>query len=147
MGHQSAIFENSWPPVCQIWINFTHLKLWIASARHNFKWAKFKLNNLAVKGISFLFSSHIFTSTALHGRTCLIICLRPTLEPIKYAVTRRCIPECHRPINHFFTWTIMFITPNHNNCHGWCHCGDSTSIPTSWPWCIMYYDRHTNLVN
>ena len=36
--HQSAIFENSWPPFCQIWIIFTHLKLWIASARHNFKW-------------------------------------------------------------------------------------------------------------
>ena len=32
MWHQSAIFENSWPPFCQIWIIFTHLKLWIASA-------------------------------------------------------------------------------------------------------------------
>ena len=26
--------------VCQIWIIFTHLKLGIASARHNFKWVK-----------------------------------------------------------------------------------------------------------
>ena len=25
-------FENSWPPFCQIWIIFTHLKLWIASS-------------------------------------------------------------------------------------------------------------------
>ena len=40
MWHQSAIFENSWPPFCQIWISFTHLKLWIASAKHNFKWVK-----------------------------------------------------------------------------------------------------------
>ena len=24
----------------QIWRIFTHLKLWIASARHNFKWVK-----------------------------------------------------------------------------------------------------------
>ena len=30
-------FKNSWLPFCQIWIIFTHLKLWIASARHNFK--------------------------------------------------------------------------------------------------------------
>ena len=32
--------------ICQIWIIFTHLKLWIASG-----W-KFKLNNLAVKGLN-----------------------------------------------------------------------------------------------
>ena len=39
MWHQSAIFDNSWPPFCQIWIIFTHLKLWIASARQNeMKW-------------------------------------------------------------------------------------------------------------
>ena len=31
---KSAGFENSWPPFCQIWIIFTHLKLWIASVRH-----------------------------------------------------------------------------------------------------------------
>ena len=43
MCHQSAIFENSWPPFCQIWIIFTHLKLWIASARHNFKWVKIQI--------------------------------------------------------------------------------------------------------
>ena len=41
--HQSARFENSWPPFCQIWIIFTHLKLWIASARHNFKWVKIQI--------------------------------------------------------------------------------------------------------
>ena len=27
----------------QIWIIFTHLKLWIASARHNFKWVKIQI--------------------------------------------------------------------------------------------------------
>ena len=41
--HQLAIFENGWPPFCQIWIIFTHLKLWIASARHNFKWVEIQI--------------------------------------------------------------------------------------------------------
>ena len=40
MWHQSARFENSLPPFCIIWIIFTPLKLWIASARHSFKWVK-----------------------------------------------------------------------------------------------------------
>ena len=36
--HQSTRFENiSWPPFCQICTIFTHLKLWIAAARDNFK--------------------------------------------------------------------------------------------------------------
>ena len=35
--------SNSWPPFCQVWIIFTHLKLWIASARHNFKWVKHQI--------------------------------------------------------------------------------------------------------
>ena len=43
MWHQSARFEKRWPPFCQIWIIFTHLKLWIASARHNFKWVKIQI--------------------------------------------------------------------------------------------------------
>ena len=43
MWHQSAIYENSWPPFCQIWIIVTHLKLWIASARHNFNWVKIQI--------------------------------------------------------------------------------------------------------
>ena len=43
MWHQSARFKNSWPPFCQIWIIFTHLKLWIASARHYFKWVKIQI--------------------------------------------------------------------------------------------------------
>ena len=52
MWHQPARFEKRWPPFCQIWIIFTHLKLWIASARHNFKWVKIQIDNLAVKGLS-----------------------------------------------------------------------------------------------
>ena len=40
MWHQLAIFEKSWPPCCEIWIIFTHLNLWIPSARHNFMWVK-----------------------------------------------------------------------------------------------------------
>ena len=43
MWHQSWRFEKSCPPFCQIWIIFTHLKLWIASARHNFKWVKIQI--------------------------------------------------------------------------------------------------------
>ena len=39
-GLHTIPFENSWPSFCQIWIIFTHLKLCIASARHNFKWVK-----------------------------------------------------------------------------------------------------------
>ena len=30
-------FEKSWPPFCQIWKKFTHLKLCIATATHNFE--------------------------------------------------------------------------------------------------------------
>ena len=36
--HQSARFQNRWLPFSPIWIMFTHLMLWIASARRNFKW-------------------------------------------------------------------------------------------------------------
>ena len=43
MWHQPARFEKSWPPFCQIWIIFTHLKLRIASAGHNFKWVKIQI--------------------------------------------------------------------------------------------------------
>ena len=43
MWHQPARFEKSWPPFCQIWLIFTHLKLWIVSARHNFKWVKIQI--------------------------------------------------------------------------------------------------------
>ena len=41
--HKPEIFKNSYPPFCQIWIIFTHFKLWIASARHNFKWVKIQI--------------------------------------------------------------------------------------------------------
>ena len=40
---KSVRFEKSWPPFFQICIIFTHLKLWIASARHNFKWVKIQI--------------------------------------------------------------------------------------------------------
>ena len=36
----------------QIWVIFTHLKLWVAIARHNFKWMKNKLGNTAGKGLT-----------------------------------------------------------------------------------------------
>ena len=30
----------------QIWVIFSHLKLWVAAARHNFKWVKNEMINL-----------------------------------------------------------------------------------------------------
>ena len=33
-------FANDWSKIIQIWVIFTHLKLWVAIARHNFKWVK-----------------------------------------------------------------------------------------------------------
>ena len=48
MWHQPARFEKNWPPFCQIWVIFTHSKLWIASASHNFKWVEIQI--LRLKG-------------------------------------------------------------------------------------------------
>ena len=33
-------FEIRWAQIKQICVIFTHLKLWVAIARHNFKWVK-----------------------------------------------------------------------------------------------------------
>ena len=41
--HKSERFLNRLPSFSQIWIIFTHLKLWITSAKHNFKWVKFPI--------------------------------------------------------------------------------------------------------
>ena len=38
-------------PFKQILVIFTHLKLWVAVARHNFKWEEFKLDNVAGKAL------------------------------------------------------------------------------------------------
>ena len=35
-----------WPKLLQIEVIFSHLKLWIAVARHNFKWLKIKIEHL-----------------------------------------------------------------------------------------------------
>ena len=48
MWYQPAWSEKSWPPFCQIWIIFTHLKLWIDTTSSGWK---FKLNDLAIKGL------------------------------------------------------------------------------------------------
>ena len=45
--NKSAGIEKSWPSFWQIWIFFTHLKLWIASERHNFKWVKIPISLVA----------------------------------------------------------------------------------------------------
>ena len=63
--HQSTRFKPVDLHFLQILIIFTHLKLWIASARHNFKWWKFQLNNLGVKGLMNAF----FIPRDVHGPT------------------------------------------------------------------------------
>ena len=54
MWHQLARFLNRWPPFCYITIIFNHLKLWIASARHNFKWVKLQFSNLVFNRLIWL---------------------------------------------------------------------------------------------
>ena len=49
---RTLIFANVWPQIKQIWVIFTHLKLLIAAARHNFKWVKIKLFDLAIWGFT-----------------------------------------------------------------------------------------------
>ena len=53
-----------WSPSCQILIIFTHLKLWIASARHNFKWVKIQIElfggeRVKVKARDIVLLSHL----------------------------------------------------------------------------------------
>ena len=38
--------KNVWSHIGQIWVIFSHLKLWIAVARHNFKWVKNSIEEL-----------------------------------------------------------------------------------------------------
>ena len=37
-------FANVWSQMKQTWLIFTHLKLWVAVARHNLKWVNFCFN-------------------------------------------------------------------------------------------------------
>ena len=50
--HELVIFERSWPSFCEIWINFTHLKIWIAAARHNFKWVKISIESFGGQSVN-----------------------------------------------------------------------------------------------
>ena len=34
------------PELLQIWVCFTHLKMWVTVARHNFKWVKMLILNV-----------------------------------------------------------------------------------------------------
>ena len=36
----------------RILVIFTHLKLWVAVARHNFKWVKIVIINVALQGLT-----------------------------------------------------------------------------------------------
>ena len=51
MNFQILRFANAWSEIKQIWVIFTHLKLWIATAIHNFKWVKIKINYLSGKRV------------------------------------------------------------------------------------------------
>ena len=78
-------------------INFTHLKLWIASARHNFKWVKFKLNNLAVKGlnrIARLSTNYKCVVAVNHGVTASPIQINVAMT-IQSAITITIMDVCH----------------------------------------------------
>ena len=33
-------FANVWSQIIQMWLIFTHMKLWFAVARHTFKWVR-----------------------------------------------------------------------------------------------------------
>ena len=125
MWHQSARFEKSWPPFCQIWIIFTHLKLWIASARHNCKWVKIEIEYLAVKGLSAKHTNANATPTRTRERRCtrwvplrqtrnLPACLHTNAKynakceafftvprPYQIVVTRENQPDAHKKCTSF----------------------------------------------
>ena len=44
-----ARFENVWFQIKQLRIIFTHLKLWVAVATHNFKWVKMYVRSISPK--------------------------------------------------------------------------------------------------
>ena len=46
MSAQTSKFANVWSQIWKISVIFTHLKLWIAVARHKVKWVKIKINKL-----------------------------------------------------------------------------------------------------
>ena len=68
-------------PYLSKWIIFTHWKLWIASARHNLWIAavmtqlpiNFKLNDLAVKGLTIWKGRQSCHSTTNHAHTCIVL--------------------------------------------------------------------------
>ena len=43
MSVYSSRFANVWSHIKKIGVIFTHMKLWVAVARHNFMWAKIKM--------------------------------------------------------------------------------------------------------
>ena len=40
MSFKFAGLTNVWIHIVQMYVIFIHLKLWVAAARHNFKWVK-----------------------------------------------------------------------------------------------------------
>ena len=44
MSVQTLKFANVWSQIEQLWVSFTHLSLWVAVMRHNFKRVKIDKN-------------------------------------------------------------------------------------------------------
>ena len=53
----------------KIWANTTHLKLWIAAARHNFKWAK---NFFLMKRVKGEFAIHCYATVLSLNYVCVL---------------------------------------------------------------------------
>ena len=82
---KSARCEKSWHIFCQIWIIFTHLKLWIASARHSFKWVKIQIEWFGGERVKnqglytvylVMWTEHSDKRRHKHGKHLLKMCLK-----------------------------------------------------------------------
>ena len=94
---KSARLENCWPLFCHTSIIFTYLKLWIASARNNFRLVK------KLKGSNVLFF--------IFQRICMILWTRESLEEdwVRYNYFSLYWCERYAPLPwNFFICFILF---------------------------------------
>ena len=66
-----------------IWVFFTHLKLWVAVAKHNFKWVKFEFYNVALNTYSAMINSRRQNLTSVGVRFWRLKSI-PALKEYKY---------------------------------------------------------------
>ena len=50
--HQDLAADES--QIEQVWVIFTHLKLWVAVATHNFKWVKMEIPQLSASRVTMI---------------------------------------------------------------------------------------------